>query len=701
MEKTLKLVICEKPSVAKSIADVLGAIKRDKGFYEGCDYLVSWCFGHLVELAAPAVYGKQHKRWSKSELPIIPMQWQFSAAADKQEQLDILRHLMFREDVTAIVNGCDAGREGELIFRLVYGYCNCTKPIKRLWISSLENSAILDGFDNLKDGKDYESLYQAALCRAQADWLVGINATRLFSCLYGSTLNVGRVLSPTLAMIVEREVAVEAFLSRPFYTPTIDTGTFVASSERLESIAEAEAIVADCDGKDATVITVEKKEKAEAAPKLYDLTTLQRDANRIVGYSAQQTLDAAQSLYEKKLATYPRTDSRFLTQDMESTALDVIATVREVFAFADSSLMPDVSQVINDAAVSDHHAIIPTLQCANSDLSTLTDGERTVLSLIAARLLSAVAGPHRFKAVTATLQCGSHHFNASGKSVIDDGWKAIDAALMATLKEKADDDEESDKNSLPELADGQVFSSISAFVKEGKTSPPKRFSEDTLLGAMEVASADEFPDNAEHRGLGTPATRASIIEKLIKSAFIERKKKLLVPTQKGTNLCGVLPDDIKSAKLTAKWEQQLKQVENNELPSVVFLDGIKQLTTDTVDTHQVALAEYASLFASPPKGTVVGKCPRCGADVVESSKGFFCSDRSCRFALWKDSTFWLSKGKKLDQKTAVALLDGGGVFFSDLISKKTNKPYSATILLADDGKRVNYTLEFEKARKTA
>lgn len=695
------VVIAEKPSVAKSLAAVLGAGTHRDGYMEGNGYLVSWCFGHLVELAPPAAYGQEYKRWSLAALPILPETWKHTASKDKKKQLDILRKLMGRADAHAMVNACDAGREGELIFRLVYEYCGCKKPVRRLWISSMEDAAIRAGFEKLKDGADYDNLYHAALCRARADWIVGMNATRLFSCLYGTMLTVGRVQSPTLAMVAEREAAVRAFVTEPFYTPMIDTGGFLASGVKLASPEEAEAVRAACDGGDATVLSVEKKEKSEAPPKLYDLTTLQRDANRLIGYTAKQTLDLAQSLYEKKLITYPRTDSRFLTSDMAG-GLDKLANAAAAHLCDIKAPIPvSAGPVVNDAKVSDHHAIIPTAGACGADLSALPTAERNILTMLAVRLACAVGEAHRAETVTASLECGGHTFTAKGKTVLHDGWQAIDMAFRATLKEKLEQEEPEDDKALPDIAEGQVFSSVTASVREGKTSPPKRFTEDTLLATMESAGAGGMPEDAERKGLGTPATRAGVIEKLVKAGFIERRKKLLVLTEKGANLITVLPEDLKSPLLTAEWEQKLKQVERGELAGVGFMDGVEALTRGVVAAHSAPLPQYAPLFAQPPKGEILGKCPRCGADVIESGKGFFCSSRACRFALWKDSRFWFAKGKKLDRDIVTTLLSTGRIFFSDFKSKKTGKTYAASVRLEDSGQRVNYILEFEKGRESA
>lgn len=696
-----QLIITEKPSQAQAYAAILGAKQRKEGYVEGNGYIVSWCYGHLVELASADTYGEQYSRWSRDTLPILPDRWQYKTSKGKAKQLAVLRELMNRADVDTIICATDAGREGELIFRLVYDYCKCKKPVQRLWISSMEDSAIREGFNALRPGAGYDNLYRSSLCRAHADWLVGINATRLFSCLYGQTLSVGRVQSPTLAMLVARESAINSFVSEPFYTPEIDTGDFTASGERLTDEEAAEAVRTSADGRDAHVLSIEKAKKTTAPPKLYDLTSLQREANRLFGYTAQQTLDYTQSLYEKKLVTYPRTDSQYLTSGMEVSLLALIQESVAILPFsADPEDFINTACVMNDAKVTDHHAIIPTMSVESADLDTLPAGERSILHMIAVRLLCAVASAHCYEAVTAVLECGGHQFVAKGRTVLHCGWKAIDNAFRAIQTSKLDEDGEEDSSALPELIEGQVFSTAIANVKEGKTSPSRRFTEDTLLSAMENAGAEDMPDDAERKGLGTPATRAATIEKLVKSDFVERKKKNLIPTQKGINLIAVLPDTVKSPLLTAEWEQMLKAVERGELEQTAFMDCIADMTRKLVADHPVPLPEYASLFAAPDKGVTkrdapVGVCPRCGRDVVERQKGFFCSNRTCKFAIWKDNRFFAAKKKKLTKATVATLLKEGRIYFSDLHSAKTGKTYAAMILLDDTGGRVNFRLEFE------
>jgi len=515
------LVLCEKPSQAQAYAAVLGANERKDGFFIGSGYIVAYCFGHLLELAAPDAYGEQYTKWRYADLPIVPQKWLHTPSKDKAVQLKILKELMNRADVEYIVNACDAGREGELIFRLVYEYAKAKKSLKRLWISSMEDSAIKAGFDSLKDGMEYDNLYAAAACRERADWCVGLNCTRLFSVLYGVVLNTGRVQSPTLTMLVGREADISTFVKEPFYTPMLDLGGFTASGGKHKDRSAADTIANLCSGKRAAVTNVERITKTAAPPKLYDLTTLQRDANRLLGYTAQQTLEYIQSLYEKKLASYPRTDAKHITADMRDTVFKILG---------ETDFVPDVERIVG--AVSDHHAIIPTLESRNTDISALPTGEREVFELVRKRLTAAVSPKHIYEAVTATIDCGGNTFTAKGKNIITAGWKT-----------QADEDEKTEDGTaaLPELSKGQTFDSVAATVKEGTTTPPKHHTEDTLLSAMETAGAEDMPEDAERKGLGTPATRAAIIEKLIKSGFAERSKKNLLPTDKGKNLIAVLP----------------------------------------------------------------------------------------------------------------------------------------------------------------
>lgn len=692
----MRLVIAEKPSVAQSIAAVLGAKTRGDGYVEGNGYIVSWCVGHLVELAQADAYDEKFAKWRYDDLPILPESWKYVVSPGTKKQYGVLKKLMSDKNVDTVICATDAGREGELIFRLVYAQCCCKKPVKRLWISSMEESAIRTGFDNLKDGANYDNLYKAALCRAQADWLVGINATRLFSVLYRQTLNVGRVMTPTLAMIVSREAAIDAFKSEPFYTVQLECGAFIASGDKLKSKDEAVTVQVACLGRTATVKAVDTKEKSEKPPKLYDLTSLQRDANRLFGFTAQQTLDYTQSLYEKKLCTYPRTDSRYLTEDMADSTPIIVNNAALALPFARQfPVTIDMGQVIENSKVSDHHAIIPTKTITGFDLNTLPAGEKDVLTLIIVRFISAVGEPHRYAETSVTLDCGGYSFTAKGKTVLKRGWKAVDSVFRSNLKSKQE--VEKDEN-LPPLTKGQQVTPVNVSIKDGKTTPPKHYTEDTLLSAMESAGVENLPEDAERKGLGTPATRAGILEKLVKTSFVERKgdkkTKYLLPTHKGISLITVLPEAIQSPQLTAEWEERLKLVECGELEAADFMSEISAMTADLVKTYE-AIKGANVLFPSDKES--VGKCPRCGGTVIEKKNGFFCENRSCNFGIWKDNKFFSSKGKVVTKQNVTALLKDGRVRLTGLHSPKTGFNYDATVVLEDSGdKFVNFRLEFDK-----
>ena len=691
MKNAYKLVISEKPSVGKSIAAVLGANERRDGYFMGSGYIVSWCFGHLAELAEAAAYDEKYAKWRYEDLPILPDSWQYCVARDKGKQLTLLNTLMHRADVSEVINACDAGREGESIFRTVYLLNKCEKPMKRLWISSMEDAAIRRGFETLKDGSAYDNLYASALCRSKADWLVGINATRLFSVLYHRTLNVGRVVSPTLALIVQREAEIDAFKPEPFYTVTLELPGFDAGSERMKSKADAEALCQSCAKQGAVVTKLENKRKAEKPPALYDLTTLQRDANRILGFTAQQTLDYLQSLYEKKLCTYPRTDSRYLTSDMtdglHALVNSVAAALPKVVGI---TIHVNAAQVINDKKVSDHHAVIPTANFKEAALTGLPAGERAVLELVALRLLCAVAQPHKYTETAVTLECAGYSFSAKGRTVTSPGWRVFT---------KSNEENADNSNALPSLEEGQSFKITAPSIKEGKTTPPKHYTEDTLLSAMEVAGAKEMPEDAERRGLGTPATRAAILEKLVSTGFIERKKSKkavnLIPTHAGISLITVLPEQLQSPLMTAEWEHRLKEIERGEESPETFMQGIRDMVCELVKTYKTVLGADV-LF--PSGRAVVGKCPRCGSDVTESKKGYFCERNDCHFGLWRDNRFLVAKKVNLTKKMAETLLKDGKTYASGIFSEKTGKTYDAYIVLEDDGTKTAYRLEFERGK---
>ena len=695
----MKLVIAEKPSVAQSLAAVIGAAARKDGYLEGNGWRVSWCVGHLTGLADADAYNPDYAKWRYDDLPILPDHWQMVVSKDKKKQFDVLKQLMNAQDVTEVVNACDAGREGELIFRSVYELAGCQKPMKRLWISSMEDSAIREGFANLRPGADYDGLRDAALCRAKADWLVGINATRLFSVLYHRTLNIGRVMSPTLALIVQREAEIDTFKPVPFYTVTLELPGFSVSGERMADKAAAEQLKTACQGADVTVKKVERKDKSEKPPALYDLTTLQRDANRLLGYTAQQTLDYLQALYEKKLCTYPRTDSRYLTSDMADGLPVLVNLVANAMPFRKGiAISCDTGAVINDKKVTDHHAVIPTRNLQDADLSGLPVGERMILELVALRLLCAVAQPHAYAETAVTVACAGAEFTARGKTVKRPGWRALDAAYRAALK-NAEPDKEAEDKALPELVEGQTLPLSGAAVKEGKTTPPKHFTEDTLLSAMETAGKDDMPYDAERKGLGTPATRAGILEKLVSTGFLERKKSKktvqLMPSHDAVSLITVLPEQLQSPLLTAEWEHRLSEIERGELSPEDFMAGISVMLRELVGTYQVIKGtEY--LF-SPPR-EVVGRCPRCGGEVAELQKGFFCQTESCKFAIWKNNKWWEMKHKQPTKVIVTALLKEGRTHVTGLYSEKTGKTYDATVVLEDDGQYVGFKLEFDRQK---
>ena len=696
----MKLVIAEKPSVAASLSAVIGASTRKDGYFEGNGWRVSWCVGHLAGLADADCYDPKYAKWRYDDLPILPERWQMAVGKDKKKQFDVLKQLLNAPDVDEVVNACDAGREGELIFRSVYELAGCQKPMKRLWISSMEDSAIREGFQNLRPGADYDGLYEAAFCRAKADWLVGINATRLFSVLYHRTLNIGRVMSPTLALIVQREAEIDAFKPVPFYTVQLELPGFTAASARMDKKADAEQLKTACQGTAATVKQVEHREKSEKPPALYDLTTLQRDANRLLGFTAQQTLDYLQNLYEKKLCTYPRTDSRFLTSDMAEGLPVLVNLTANAMPFRKGiAISYNAGAVINDKKVTDHHAIIPTRNLRDADLSGLPAGERAVLELAASRLLCAVAEPHTYSETSVVVECASAEFTAKGKTVKQPGWRALDAAYRASLKNAPEQDSDSGDQTLPDLPEGQILTVSAAAVKEGKTTPPRHFTEDTLLSAMETAGKDEMPEDAERQGLGTPATRAGILEKLVSAGFLERKKSKktvqLLPSHDAVSLITVLPEQLQSPLLTAEWERRLGEIQRGELSPEDFMDGITAMLKELVGTYQVIKGtEY--LF-SPPR-EVVGKCPRCGGEVAETQKGFFCQNESCKFAVWKNSKWWAAKHKQPTKAIVGAMLKDGRAHVTGLYSEKTGKTYDAAVVLEDTGQYVNFRLDFDQRK---
>lgn len=688
----MKLVLAEKPSVAMSLSKVIGANQRGDGYMEGNGYLVSWCVGHLVELSQPEAYDEKYAKWRYDDLPILPEHWQYQVSVSTKKQFGILKKLMQRKDVESLICATDAGREGELIFRLVYHQCGCKKPVERLWISSMEDSAIREGFQKLRPGSEYDALYEAALCRERADWIVGINATRLFSCLYGQTLNVGRVMTPTLAMVVMRDAAIRAFKPEPFYSAELKFRDFQAGGERMKEKAETEKLVAECCQAGSAIITkVEQKEKAEKPPTLFDLTSLQREANRQLGFTAQQTLDYTQALYEKKLVTYPRTDSRYLTDDMAPLVPKLVSVIQQSF-----QIQPDVSapvnaaQVINSKKVTDHHAIIPTKTAAGYDISSLPSGEQAILTLLAVRLICAVGTPCHYAETIVEAECAGQKFRTKGKTVMDMGWRRY------AEKPVEDAEKNAEAGELPKLSEGMTLELAGVDLKEGKTSPPKRFTEDLLLSAMESASSDEFPAGVERKGIGTPATRAAIIEKLVQKGFIERrgdkKAKYLCSTDKGNALVTVVPEQIQSPSMTADWEEKLLKIEHGEYDSNAFMGEISNMVSGLVKTYEAV--KGADVLMQPER-KVIGSCPACGSDVCETAKGWFCRDKSCKFALWKENRFFQTLGKQMTEELAKQLVNQGKARLTHCYSKKSGRYYDTTVHVetGEDGAAA-FKLEF-------
>ena len=688
----MKLVLAEKPSVAMSLSKVIGADQRGDGYMEGNGYLVSWCVGHLVELSQPEAYDEKYAKWKYDDLPILPEHWQYQVSASTKKQFGILKKLMQRKDVESLICATDAGREGELIFRLVYHQCGCKKPVERLWISSMEDSAIREGFQKLRPGTEYDALYEAALCRERADWIVGINATRLFSCLYGQTLNVGRVMTPTLAMVVMRDAAIRAFKPELFYSAELKFRDFQAGGERMKEKAEAEKLVAECCQAGSAIITkVEQKEKSEKPPALFDLTSLQREANRQLGFTAQQTLDYTQALYEKKLVTYPRTDSRYLTDDMAPLVPELVSVIQQSFQIqADVPAPVNAAQVINSKKVTDHHAIIPTKTAASYDISSLPSGEQAILTMLAVRLICAVGTPCLYAETVVEAECAGQKFRTKGKTATDIGWRRYAGKPS----------EEAEKNAgageLPELSEGMTLELARVDLKEGKTSPPKRFTEDLLLSAMESASSDEFPAGVERKGIGTPATRAAIIEKLVQKGFIERrgdkKTKYLCSTDKGNALVTVVPEQIQSPSMTADWEEKLLKIEHGEYDGDAFMGEISSMVSGLVKTYEAV--KGADVLMQPER-KVIGSCPACGSDVCETAKGWFCRDKNCKFALWKENRFFQTLGKQMTEELAKQLVNQGKARLIHCYSRKSNRYYDTTVHVetGEDGAAA-FKLEF-------
>ena len=692
----MKLVVAEKPSVGRTIADVLGATDKKDGYLEGSGYIVTWCVGHLVELAFPSAYDPKYSQqpWKMEDLPIFPEQWKFQVNASTSDQYKIVKQLMLDDRVSEIVCATDAGREGECIFRYVYNLTGSRKPVKRLWTSSLEESAIRKGFQELKPDAEYDNLYAAGLSRSKADWLVGMNASRLFSIKYRRGLSIGRVQTPTLAMIVQRDADIRNFMKQPYYIVSLDCGTFSAESARFDEQPQAEKLCALCNGQSATVIQVDKQQHTVHPPKLYNLTSLQRDANRQFGFTAKQTLDYAQSLYESGLLSYPRTDSEFITEDMEQTALHIVSLIPRHISIAEGQTVenPDIHRCINNSKVSDHTALMPTEKIASADLDGISEGERNILFLVAIRVLCAVSGEHCYEAVRVTIQCADNPFSASGKTVLHAGWKGIDQLLRSKFQqqESAEKEEEPCK-ALPPLEQGQTIEQVIASVVQRSTHPPKPYTDDTLLAAMERAGNDDYEDDdVEKKGIGTPATRAGIIENLVDRQYVERQKKKLVATQKGIQLIALVPEHLKSARTTAEWDTILQHIEQgrSEMSADAFISGIE-------DQIRQLLKEYGS--SAPEENpfrterATIGVCPKCGKSVQEYPKSFSCESGKdgCGFVIWKTIC-----GKEISAAQAGKLLNKKK---SDLLrgfKSKAGKTFNAYLVFKPD-----FTVGFEFEKK--
>ena len=694
----MQLVIAEKPSVARNIAKVLHATNVKDGYLEGKEYLVSWCIGHLIELASADQYRDDWKAWRYETLPMIPENWKYQIKESTKGQFRILKELLHRADVTEIICATDAGREGELIFRLVYNQAECKLPFKRLWISSMEEKAILEGFRQMKDGHEYDDLYYSAVARSEADWLVGINATRLFTVLYHHRLIVGRVQTPTLAMLVEREKNIENFQKEKYYLVHLLMDGLDAVSSRIKEKSAAVQMMEDMKDETVQILSVKKEKKKVQPPKLYDLTTLQREANRLLGFTAQQTLDYTQSLYEKKLVTYPRTDSQYLTDDMEENAFLVIDAVNRVFPeISMKGLEPEIKRLLNSKKVSDHHAILPTKEALENGMEGLSDGKKNLMLLIGQQLVQATGEDYRCEQTEITVQCKEHEFTAKGKRPVQMGFKEAEEAFRKSCVKAKKEDELESRNAIPEgYKEKMVLSGVKAEKSTHYTSPPKMFTEDTLLAAMETAGNKEFDSETEKKGLGTPATRASIIEKLVSSGYAKRKGKQILPTAEGCELIHVMPENLKSASLTAEWENQLLMMEKGRISDTEFMDGIVALLADILALCRAIPEDERNRFQTAKE--VIGKCPVCGSDIYEGKTNYYCSDRGCSFALWKSNRFLESMEKSMDKKMAVELLKKGRTHVKGLYSRKKDIKFDADLVLGVEDGKARFSLEFPKKK---
>ena len=693
------LVIAEKPSVAQSYAKNLSAYKREEGYLEGESCIVSWCLGHLAEYARPEEYDPKYEKWQFDDLPILPEVWKLKVSKDKKKQFDVLKGLMNRSDVEYLVNGCDAGREGELIFQRVYDLAGCKKPVKRLWISSMEDTAIREGFQTMKSEEEYKNLCMAAVCRAQADWLIGMNGTRAYTTRYFKRLVVGRVQTPTLAMLAERQEKIEHFQKEAFYKVSLTDGKLTVVSENIANEEAADLLAALCNGSTAMVTQMKKERKKSFPPKLYDLTSLQREANRYFGYTAKRTLDMLQELYEEKLVTYPRTDSQFVTEDMKDTVEELVGKMPILLSFIDyGQLGHGVKRVINNAKVSDHHAILPTKEAVEKGISDLPSDKKNLMMLICQQLVQATGEEYLYEQTDITVKCQEHDFKARGKMPVQMGFKEVEKAFKnQCVKAEPVDEKEKDTSIPAGYEEGMNLFSVNAEKTTHYTSPPKPFNEDTLLAAMETAGNKEFDAETEKKGLGTPATRASIIEKLVVSGYAQRKGKQILPSAEGQELIKVMPEYLKSAVMTAEWENQLLMMEKGQITDAQFMGEITSLVGKILEVCRDIPEEERRRFQTERE--VIGKCPVCGSDVFEGKQNFYCSNRQCDFALWKENRFLGSMEKNMDKKMAKELLDKACTHVKGLYSRKKDMKFDADLLLTLEDGKPRFHLEFPKKKK--
>lgn len=691
------LVIAEKPSVAQSYAKNLSAYKKQDGYMEGENCLVSWCLGHLAEYARPEEYDERYAKWQFDDLPIIPEKWKLQVSADKKKQFSVLKELMNREDIEYLVNGCDAGREGELIFQRVYDLSGCRKPVRRLWISSMEDEAIRNGFHEMKDAGFYSNLCMAAVCRAQADWLIGMNATRAYTTKYYKKLVVGRVQTPTLAMLTERQDRIEHFQKETFYRVELTDGKLVAVSENITNKADAELLAALCDGSEAIITELKRERKKVSPPKLYDLTSLQREANRYFGFTAKKTLDLLQELYEEKLVTYPRTDSRFVTEDMIGTVEELAGKMPLMLPFVEyGQLGHNIKRVVNNAKVSDHHAILPTKEAVEKGIVDLPVDKKNLMILIGQQVIQAVGEDYLYEQTDVTVNCQKNEFTARGKTAVQMGFKDVEKAFCSHCVKTEKEDSDRQLEIPYGYQKGMQIFNVKAETSIHYTSPPKSFNEDTLLAAMETAGNKEFDEKTEKKGLGTPATRASTIEKLVASGYAQRKGKQIIPTAEGRELIRVMPENLKSAGLTAEWENRLLLMERGELNGEQFMDDIVTMLEEILNGCRKIPEEERNRFQTAKE--LIGKCPVCGSDIFEGKRNFYCSNRQCDFALWKDNRFLEGMEKKLDKKMAKELLDKACTHVKGLYSKKKDARFDADLLMTLENGKPKFHLEFPKRK---